>query len=186
MTHPTTTDPQDQLRSTFEQLLAAMCERPQDCRVTLSASSRRPALVVAVNSCDYGAILGKAQSTLHALQLLATVAAQRSGMAGASFYLDAETTGNDKSDRGSFTPAKDWDSEPLEKLANLFLPSIVGECQVTISAVTGSTSRLTVTVTGHDWVSDEDESGTVEAALAVVFNRVGSLQGRKMLVEVCA
>ena len=154
--------------------------------MTLSASSRRPALVVAVNSCDYGAILGKAQSTLHALQLLATVAAQRSGMAGASLYLDDETTGNDRSERGSFTPAKDWDSEPLEKLANLFLPSIVGECQVTVEPVTSSTSRMTVTVTGHEWIPNEDEADMIEAALAAVFNRVGSLQGRKMLVEVVA
>jgi len=181
----TTTDPQERLRADFAQLLGAMCERPQDCRVTLSASSRRPALVVAVNSCDYGAIIGKAQSTLHALQLLATVAAQRSGMAGASFYLDYETTGNDKSDRGSFTPAKDWDSEPLEKLANLFLPSIVGECQVTVEPVTSSTSRLTVTAM-NDSILGADAVQELEQALAAVFNRVGSLQGRKMLVEVCA
>jgi len=184
MNNLTTTDPQEALRSTMEQLVAAMCERPDHATVNLVPSSRRPVLVVKVNRCDYGAVLGKYKSSLESLQLIARCIGSRSRM-DVDLMLDQDAV-EDGSRRRNFIPAKDWDREPFEKLAELTLAELFGSYQTDIQRTASSSSRLTVTVTDPAWAVGEETVGSLERALETVFNCVGALQGQRITVEVVA
>jgi predicted RNA-binding protein YlqC (UPF0109 family) len=178
----TITDPQESLRSIFEQLLAAMTQEPKQATVRLMPSQRKPVLVVRCSKADYGSILGKSRSMLDALKLLAGVGGARHGLE-MDLVLDEDgvVTGNH---RLNIPAATDWDSEPLEKLATFFCNEILGHCIITIEAVARGQSKLTVTVMEDaDWLPDEDTEAGVENALEMVMNCAGGMTGRRIMVE---
>ena len=180
-----TIDTQENIRSAFEQLLGAMVERSDQAAVKLVPSERRPVLVLAVNRCDYGAVLGKSHSTLDALKLLAAMAGNRYGLE-VELMLDSSYAADDGSVRRGFKAAADWDGEPLEKLATLFCCALLGPCQVSLAAVSSSSSRLTVTPTTVNDIEDDDVEISLEKALGLVFNCAGAMQGRRVTVELVA
>lgn len=190
------TDIQEELRSTFEQLLAAMCCEPAACGVRLLSSARRPVLVLFCSKADYGAVLGKKQHTLKALQLLAVIAGQRAGVE-LELVLDRDGCANMPSvtSRNGHESVvnESWDSGPLEKLASLFCSSVLGPCRVVVEPVVKGTSRVTISGLAMDsdgrvdfqtWLPTEDEADSAEAALKTVFNCAGCLTGQRILVEV--
>ena len=98
--------------------------------------------------------------------------------------LDRDGTVRNGATRRNFKAAGDWDHAPFEKLACLTLSALFGSYQVDLQRVSGSICRLSVTVTDMDFVPTEDQAEALESALQLVFNCVGALQGRKVMVEV--
>ena len=177
-----TTEPQEQLRATFEQLVAAMTEHPQDVNVRLMPSHRKPILVLTCHRSDYGAVLGKKATMLCALKALAAEAGKRHGIELDILLDEAGCTGERKP-RVRMDVNPEWDSAPFEKLASLFCNDAIGPCQIALEPVAAGVSKLTVTVTG-DWTPTEDDASTFEEALTVVVNCIGARQGHRIVVEV--
>jgi len=182
----TTTDSQEEVRQAVERLLGAMCERPGDVRVELAPSERRPVLTVSVNQVDYGAVLGKHRSMLEALQLLAALAGARRGLSGVEVILDKRHSAPaNGAVRRRQAAAEPWDQAPFEAAVGRALESIFDEFQFDVRRVSSEASRLTITLQEDPPFREEDRP-RVERALEAVFNCVGAMQGRRILVELVA
>lgn len=180
MTHPPTTDPAEAIRSTMEQLLAAMVSRPEALTVRVSGQ-HHPVLVASCHRSDYGTILGKNQAMLNHLKLLTAILANARGLTETDFILNEDGCVGDRDDRippPLLTAA--WDSAPTEKLASLFCTELF-RCHAIIEPVSKGVSRLTVTRLGDEPIGCG--AGDVEAALAAAFKCVGVRNGQRLLVE---
>lgn len=178
------TDPQEQLRSSMEQLLAAMCHEPKHCTVRLVPSARKPLLVVSVSRCDYGAVLGKGQSMLNALKYLTNCLARRLSFIEGNLELDQDEVIESSKQRPKCVDEPNWQQDELAKLASTFCCDLMGVCHVTIEPVTKSQVKMTVTAGSE--TPERLNVNDFESALSLVFNCVAVLQGKRVVVEVVA
>ena len=173
-----TTDPQEKIRSAMEQILAAMCCYPDRLQVRLLPSHRKPILVVSCARTDYGAILGKKRSMLIALQLLTCVVAHKHGME-MELILDKIDWHEEVAEIRH--PDRDgWDADAFEKLITLFCSELFHSCSVAIEPAASSVVKVTILVRDaflRFLPSD------VEEKIRTVFNCVGAVKGRRVLVE---
>ena len=177
MNQTQTTDAQETIRSSMEQLIAAMCEKPAELNVRLVSSPRRPALVVTCHRVDYGAILGKHRTMLNHLQLLAAHLGQRHGLA-VTLSLDEEGCTGQPSPRSKAVTDPNWDGEEFMKLATLFCNELF-PCRADLESVMTGSSKVTITT--EETVSDLP---TLEKALEAVFNCIGVVQGQRIMAEI--
>ena len=184
-------DAQEELRSGFEELVAAMVEHRADVSVAHGGGTAEwPVLAVVCHRADVGVVLGKKGDTLDKLRLLATLAARRLGFAGVSIDFDEPSCKGQPQvgPRPALVPDPDWDAEWFEKLATTVCAACLGRCAVALEP--GKTRyKLSVALLEplpprEELRLAEEPVKSVEAALRKVLCCAGAVAGQLVSVEV--
>ena len=174
-----TDNQQQEICSTLEQLVSALLDKPEQFKIHLTTSQRRPIYTMTCDLSDYGVIIGKQGTMLQSLRHITDRMAAAAGLEAELMLDEAGCTGQ-KRVRGQFTPNPDWTNEEMDKLAHLTLPQIL-RSTVTIGWDTISTTSSKMTIVAQ--FQDDTEQRQDEDALAQIFKSIGVRQGRIIKLE---
>lgn len=174
---------QEKIRYAMHDIIASMCEHPDDVTVNLSPSVRKPIYTLTCHRSDYGVINGKRGAMLDSLKMLLHFMADK-GDTVAELILDESGCVGEKSMRGQFAADPEWSENKLDQLLQTTLPLVFGtRVNIGYDKVSSAATKVTIVIP-ETASSSYALSAETEAAIEMVLRSIGMRQGQVIKTEI--